>query len=325
MEQKIKKCPYCGEDIMVAAKKCKHCGEWLELSVDNAYKVSKMNANNSSGSERANKKSNSFIKKMAFVICSVIVSFIVVLLLINACVEFAFGGGEALNPNEDIISELKKYDITLGEQRYEAGDYKIQVTSASHNYDLHFKLLIKCEDGSSQYEEVYSDNGDYTGIKAGQTVWFTESVITEGDVANVQIVDAFIDGESVLKNAKNKEKANIMKDSENSISDDESESVWLGDLLEAGNNNIEDPVWEKRLVRLVGQDNYLFMCEQYMGTAIQKEDGMMGRYQSYTFSSSTKENWDDGYVINYSCGDGHENLEVEITRNGKAKTFEETN
>ena len=25
-----KQCPYCGEEILLAAKKCKHCGEWLE-------------------------------------------------------------------------------------------------------------------------------------------------------------------------------------------------------------------------------------------------------------------------------------------------------
>ncbi|MBD5415772.1 MAG: hypothetical protein HDR46_05745 [Bacteroides sp.] len=25
-----KKCPYCGGEIMLAAKKCKHCGEWLD-------------------------------------------------------------------------------------------------------------------------------------------------------------------------------------------------------------------------------------------------------------------------------------------------------
>jgi hypothetical protein len=30
MEQKTKRCPYCGEEILAVAKKCKHCGEWLE-------------------------------------------------------------------------------------------------------------------------------------------------------------------------------------------------------------------------------------------------------------------------------------------------------
>lgn len=26
-----KQCPYCGEEIMKAAKKCRHCGEWLPV------------------------------------------------------------------------------------------------------------------------------------------------------------------------------------------------------------------------------------------------------------------------------------------------------
>lgn len=29
MNQSLKKCPYCGEEIMAAARKCRHCGEWL--------------------------------------------------------------------------------------------------------------------------------------------------------------------------------------------------------------------------------------------------------------------------------------------------------
>lgn len=28
--EETKKCPYCGELILVTARKCKHCGEWLE-------------------------------------------------------------------------------------------------------------------------------------------------------------------------------------------------------------------------------------------------------------------------------------------------------
>lgn len=38
MEKKIKRCPYCGEEIMAAAKKCKHCGEWLTNKEDSNRK-----------------------------------------------------------------------------------------------------------------------------------------------------------------------------------------------------------------------------------------------------------------------------------------------
>lgn len=47
-----KQCPYCGEEIMAAAKKCRHCGEWL-----NAQSSSMKNPviGNNQGTNIANK------------------------------------------------------------------------------------------------------------------------------------------------------------------------------------------------------------------------------------------------------------------------------
>lgn len=42
-----KKCPYCGEDIMVTAKKCKHCGEWLDKTAPQAQPIPVIEAKSS--------------------------------------------------------------------------------------------------------------------------------------------------------------------------------------------------------------------------------------------------------------------------------------
>jgi hypothetical protein len=43
MEQQVKNCPYCGEEILATAKKCKHCGEWLESITDESNEPETVN------------------------------------------------------------------------------------------------------------------------------------------------------------------------------------------------------------------------------------------------------------------------------------------
>jgi len=32
--EEVKRCPYCGEEVLAVAKKCKHCGEWIDKTVN---------------------------------------------------------------------------------------------------------------------------------------------------------------------------------------------------------------------------------------------------------------------------------------------------
>ncbi len=55
--EETKKCPFCGEEILAAAKKCKHCGEWLEEAKPVVEEREKTVSNEYSKVENGNKPS----------------------------------------------------------------------------------------------------------------------------------------------------------------------------------------------------------------------------------------------------------------------------
>lgn len=42
MDETMKTCPYCGEEILAVAKKCKHCGEWLNNDEEQKEEIVKV-------------------------------------------------------------------------------------------------------------------------------------------------------------------------------------------------------------------------------------------------------------------------------------------
>lgn len=92
-------------------------------------------------------------------------------------------------------------------------------------------------------------------------------------------------------------------------------------LYSLKNTNIEEPAWRENIVKLVGEDNYKFMCEQDLkyGPFESSDEG----YEPLFFGASTKNNWRDGYHITCiadSLSLTPPTLTISITRNGKTKT-----
>lgn len=93
-------------------------------------------------------------------------------------------------------------------------------------------------------------------------------------------------------------------------------------LLLADNTNLKEPAWRDRLVPLVGEAGYKFMCAQYMGTATQQGRDGVGNLNFY-FEGHTKENWVDGYKLNFCYGGTFDSLTVVLIRNGQEQRFDD--
>ncbi len=90
----------------------------------------------------------------------------------------------------------------------------------------------------------------------------------------------------------------------------------MKELYQSKNFNIRDRSWEKVLVKIVGKDNYKFMCEQ---------DVTYGPYKNlyfengvYKIGGSTKNKWEDGYDINFNSDSIYF---IEIVRGGERITY----
>lgn len=403
MEQKTKRCPYCGEEILAVATKCKHCGEWLnkeeqkekgkemipcpicgEMIEKGISKCPYCNENINpqqlrQSRDKIEQEDDSDETKAGNSLQKIIISLFLVFVIIGLIIFVSLRSCSASNNSSKHLSSVNNteeikdaYLKLLDEKKTEAEKASTDMGSDLDGFTYGYFLYDITGDGipelwlqtGASLQEVgidvytynngidriyhgesyicsYYDNSDYVlqvEVSQGYAVWTT--LRYDGKILQAEVND--IGDLSEPKNNKYKEptgktieliplknnSAIVTAFNDNGVKEDINETddiSGLIDLLEEDNTNFEHPMWKKILTKIVGQDNYDFMCEQYMCTAIEKEEGMMGRYVTYSFSGFTKENQDDGYVFSLSCGDGHYNLEVEITRNGKTKKYQEDN
>ena len=59
----LKKCPYCGEEILSVAQKCKHCGEWQNENVSSSKK-----------SETSIKKIVKYLRELSIIVVGIVIT-----------------------------------------------------------------------------------------------------------------------------------------------------------------------------------------------------------------------------------------------------------
>ena len=343
--EETKRCPYCGEEILATAKKCKHCGEWLEGKPENAAESIQPATARPAGTATPPPASPADTGQTADSVPSLIERYYVEVLfrhyadfngklprkqfwmaylfytlsVISLCAIDMMIGVPVLSSIYLLATIVPAIAIQV-RRLHDAGKsgwwYLISLVPFIGSIWL---LVLLCQKGETDTRPAKAKPSDWIALAIAVVV----SIVGFAVGIN-KMVKLFSDGltgmvtESVIADE---------MESEDAISNGADLSS-LTDVLEHSPYNLMDiseQTWKDYLVPLVGENNYQFMLEQYMGAAVEKEEAYVGDvpFTIYSFNGSTKENWEEGYTVYFAAGNGAYQLVVEITRNGNTEQYKE--
>ena len=164
---KTKRCPYCGEEILEAAKKCKHCKEWLEQDLDNVSDVVETSGNHSD------------FKVICVSVIIFLLVIVILLLLMNNGVrqqnDIPSNNEKTVSNNITIVSDsLPSEDPEIEEARHMlAESSNIEYYNGRYDFSIFypdcFKMGVESQSGdgcsfSLKYGIKFSVWGDYNNI-----------------------------------------------------------------------------------------------------------------------------------------------------------------
>ena len=149
MEQKqreTKRCPYCGEEIMVTAKKCRYCGEWLTGEVPPDY--NEQHVDPIASDEFKSHSSPNVVASL------VVLAVAAILAVIIAVTMHASGGRMSNDSNENCVdSVMVDTTNTDTDETYTSSDgYSSDESSSDNSYSQsydetnpYFETYLRCK------------------------------------------------------------------------------------------------------------------------------------------------------------------------------------
>ena len=191
-----KKCPYCGGEIMLAAKKCKHCGEWLEEQAKSIHSSEPIKQVNHSPDENINQHK---IRNIVFLVIGVIILSILIWLVV--AVNNKVSATERYNERHAILNRndycilkddgqkiwyVHRITDTYGILRY---DSTMSIYDSTTDRQTDIDLNRTSMDGSWEFdvEDIVERNGIITIIMSenrNSNGWVVGTYVWQYDCAN---------------------------------------------------------------------------------------------------------------------------------------------